>query len=239
MNKLAIIISLILAIVVLGGCITLEPPAAPTSAPEPALAPSPTSAPVQPPVVISTPSNPDPDLRIAELEAKVRQLETENQQRLAENRQLISKLTKIQNLVDSAAYRQTLINLTGIQSNTSSLIRFVQGLPDLPALPPGLTVGQIDKVINDVQDLREILKFLPPPPPFAPKEWIELDDMKKELIDMTEWMEDLRNLPEFLTAAESLNDIKSRIEAYLADVDNAISETRTVLEEVRNTTSSP
>jgi chromosome segregation ATPase len=172
------------------------------------------------------PTNSESASQIAELEAEIRQLE-------AENRQLRQQLQDIRNLVTSTRYRNTLSDLAQTENNSSDLAAFVQGLPDLPPLPAGVTVTQINNAIETALTLRAVLKVLPPPPlPFGP--WQDLDDIKNEVISMTYWMEDLEDLPDFLASAESLEDLKARIEGYLGDAETTASDARDILEEVRD-----
>lgn len=220
-----IIVSLILAMVVgLGSCAGPAPSSVPRVTPVPMPTPSVTVA------------------QIAELEAKIRQLEAENQRLLTENRELgdnlaevTSQLEGIQNLVTSSDYTQTLSKLPKIQNDASDLATFLSSLPDLPPPPPGLTVAKIDDAINKVRHLRDILKKLPPPPPFAPPFWTDLDRMKQQFIDMTVWVEDLEDLPEFLRVAGGLDDLRSDMIVYLRDIEAILSDVKATLEEVRNT----
>lgn len=61
--------------------------------------------------------------------------------------------------------------------------------------------------------------------------------MKDELIEMTNWMEDLEDLPGFLASAEELEDLRSRIEGYLQDTENTASDAGSILEQVRDAAS--
>lgn len=206
-------------------------------------APAPAPAPV--------PTNSESDSRIAELEAKIRQLEAENQRFLAENQQLSSNLAKatavlqnLQNLVISSNYTLALDRLTEVQSDTSELANYAEGLPPPPPLPPGLTVSQINDAINKARHLREILAGLPPLPPPGwppflpfPPELVELEAYRQVFINMTVWMEDLEDLPAFLAAAGSLKDLKSRVKNYLADVHNTTSFAGDMMRQVRDSTS--
>lgn len=79
--------------------------------------------------------------------------------------------------------------------------------------------------------------FWPPLVPF-PQELVELDNMRQTFIDMTEWMGNLEDLPEFLESAESLEELRSRIEVYLRDSENASSDAQGLLEQVRDAVSS-
>lgn len=233
MKKNLIIIGLVLTI-----CLLLPVSCAP--APAPAPAPIPTPVPIPTPIL----TNSESDSRIAELEAKIRQLEAENQRLTTENQELNSDLARVtselQNLyslVTSSSYTLALDRLTEIQSKTIELSYFAEGLPDLPPLPLGLTISEIDDAINKARDLRRLLELLPPPPPFAPKEWRDLDDMKEEFIRMTKWMENLQDLPGFLKSAESLEDLRSRIENYLAGVHNTTSYAESLMRQVRDAAS--
>lgn len=198
---------------------------------------APTTAPT--PVPMPTPTNSE----IAELESKIEGLQAENQRLLTENRELgdnlaevTSQLEGIQNLVTSSDYTQTLSKLPKIQNDASDLATFLSGLPDLPPPPPGLTVAKIDDAINKARHLRSLLERLPPPPPLiAPPVWYDLDEMKDEFIRMTEWMEDLEDLPEFLRMAGDLDDLRSDMIVYLRDIEAILSDVKATLEEVRNT----
>ena len=246
MKKLIIVI-----VVVLVMCL-LVPVSCARPAPAPAPAPAPTPVPMPSPVL----TNSESSSQIAELEAKIRQFDSDNQRLLAENRQfdsdnqrlvtenrqLSSDLVKvtnqlegIQSLVTSSSYAQTINSLSDVQSKTNDLVSFASGLPDLPPLPPGLTVSQINDAIDKAVFLRGILKKLPPPPPLiAPPVWYELDNMKGEFIRMTIWMEDLEDLPDFLNKATNLKDLRSRIQSYIQTVSKTASDTSGILEEVRN-----
>ena len=210
-------------------------------------------APTPTPVPMPTPTNSESASRIAELEAKIRELQAENQRLLTENRELSTEnqrlaaenqglsdnLAKVTSLVTSSIYTRTLSKLPNIQTDANELATFLQGLPDLPPLPPGLTVSQIDDAINKARYLRSLLERLPPPPPLiAPPGWYELDEMKDEFIRMTEWMEDLEDLPKFLRVAGDFDDLRSDMITYLRDVAITASNTKSVLEEVRNTAAS-
>ena len=126
--------------------------------------------------------------------------------------------------------------ITEIQNDSSDLATFLQGLPSLPTLPVGLTVSQINDAMDKAQLLRTILKSLPPPPPgaslYAP-EWYELDEMKDEFIRMTEWMEDLEELPEFLNMAGDLDDLRYQEIAHLENINAAMDNIKSILEELR------
>lgn len=210
--------------------------------------PTPTPSPVPMPSPI--PANSEADSKVAELEAKIRQLEAENQRLLTENTQLRSDLAKVsttlQNiytLVTSSAYTNTLNNLSLVQSNTSQLVPWVHGLPHLPPLPPGLTVSQINDAVNDARYLRQIIENLPklPPPgwpPFIPfpQPLIDLENARQTFVSLTTWMDNLQDLPNFLSAAGSLEDLRSRVEGYLGDVQNSTSAAKGLLEQVRNAT---
>lgn len=222
-KKLFILFALILVVSLVAAC------AKPAPAPAPAPAPMPTPTPAL-------------ESRVSELEAKIRQLEAENQRLRTENQQLNSDLAKLSNwlqdihdIVTSSSYTKTFSKLTDIQYDTTELGAFI---PDLPPLPPELTVSQIDDAINKARYLRTLLKRLPPPPPLAPTVWSDLDDMKDEFIRMTDWMENLQDLPGFLRSAESLEDLRFRLEGYLQDVDNTASDASGILEEVRKRVSS-
>lgn len=182
-------------------------------------------------------SDPALEAEVRKLESTNRQLQSENQQVEGDNRQLTQDLQDIHSLVNSPSYANTLDGLTQVQSNTSALAAFVYPLPDLPPLPPGLTVGQIDNAIEQAIALRGILEYLPPPPPFAPSFWVELDELKDGFVAMTYWMEDLEPLPDFLAKAQSLEDLRSRIEGYLGDVENTASDASTMLEQIKNAAS--
>ncbi len=61
--------------------------------------------------------------------------------------------------------------------------------------------------------------------------------MKNALIAITEWMDNLQPLPDFLKKAESLAELRSRIETHLSDVQNTTSNAGGLLEQVRDTVS--
>lgn len=198
-----------------------------------------------------TPTNSELELRVRDLEATISQLQTDNQRLLAENTQLRSDLSevtstlqKLYGLVTSSTYMSMLSNLSLVESNTSQLVPWVYGLPYLPALPPGLSVSQINNAINNARNLRQIianLPKLPPPgwPPFVPfpQQLIDLENARQTFISLTTWMENLQDLPTFLNTAGSLEDLRSRIEGYLADVQSATSGAKRLLEQVRDATS--
>ena len=211
------LISVFLVIaIVLSGCAV-----PPTSSPKPTngVTIEPTASP-----------NSESASQIAELEAKVRQLEAENQQLRTELTEITSKLQGIQNQVPDI-----LAMVTTIRNDSSDFAAFLQGLPSLPTLPPGLTVSQIDDAIDKAVFLRRILENLPPPPPLiAPPVWYELDEMKDEFIRMTEWMEDLEELPEFLNIAGDLDDLRYQEIDHLQNINTAMDDVKHMLEEVRD-----
>ena len=203
-------------------------------------APSPTSSPKPTNGVTIEPTasnNSGSASQIAELEAKIRQLEAENQRLLAENQQLNSDLAEITSTLQDIQSQipHILIMVTEIQNDTSDFSTFLRGLPSLPIPPAGLTISQIDDAIDKAVFLRGILKNLPPPPPLiAPPEWYELDEMKDEFIRMTEWMEDLEELPEFLNIAGGLDDLRYQEIDHLQNINTAMDDVKRILEEVRD-----
>ena len=98
-------------------------------------------------------------------------------------------------------------------------------------------MSQINDAVNKARVLRGILKVLPPPPPLAPSWWVELDYGKQAFVEMTTWMENLQDLPTFLAAAGSREDLRSRVEGYMGDVQNSTSGAKGLLEQVRGATS--
>ena len=238
---------------VLGGACASGPVPAPAPAPAPAPTPMPTPVPTPTPVPMPTPvlTNSESDSRVAELEAKIRQLEAENQRLRSENEQLRTEseqlssdlakvnsvLRNLHSLATSSSYTNTISTLDDVQTKASELAYFAEGLPDLSPLPPGLTVTRINDAIQKARSLRDILKILPPPPPLAPSWWRDLDDMKTAFIDMTQWMENLQDLPGFLESAESLEELRSRVEGYLGHVQNTSSDAKDMLEKVRDAAS--
>ncbi len=92
-----------------------------------------------------TPTNSESASTISELEAKIRQLEAENQRLTTENQRLNNDLAKadalledVYSLVTSSSYIDTLSKLDELQSKSSDLAAYVQGLSDLPPLPLGI-----------------------------------------------------------------------------------------------------
>jgi hypothetical protein len=196
-------------------------------------------------------TNSESGSRVGELEVKIRQLESENQRLVTENQELNSELVKVtvvvqnlQSLVNSSSYRNTLNDLNDVQSKASELAYFAQGLPHLPPLPPGLTVSEINQAINKALTVRRVIRDLPslPPPgwpffiPFPP-ELLELERQRQIFLEVTEFMENLHDLPEFLATAGSLEDLRSRIEGYLVDMQNTASGAGGILEQVRDAAS--
>jgi len=106
--------------------------------------------------------------------------------------------------------------LSGVESDTSQLAAFVNGLPHLPPLPVALDMADINKALTDAQNLRSLLAGLPklPPPawpPFLPfpSGLLELDRKRQTIIDMTKWMDNLQDLPAFLQSARDLEELRS------------------------------
>lgn len=146
-------------------------------------------------------------------------------------------LQNIRDIVNSSSYANTLGNLNDVRSKANELAYFAQGLPHLPSLPPALTVSKINDAIIKARKLREILQVLPPPPPLAPSWWKDLDDMKNAFLELTEWIEDLRDIPAFLESSESLEELRARVESYLGHVQNTTSDAEYTLEQIKNAVS--
>jgi len=150
----------------------------------------------------------------------------------------------LQSLVNSSSYTNTIGALNDVQAKANELAYFAEGLPDLPPLPPGLTVSEINQAINKALTVRRVIRDLPslPPPgwpffiPFPP-ELLELERQRQIFLEVTEFMENLHDLPEFLATAGSLEDLRSRIEGYLGDVQNTASDAGGILEQVRDVAS--
>ena len=226
MNKVAIIlVSLILALVVVfGGC---TQPAPVTS--------SDGSVTIQP-------TNSESDAGVAELEARIRELEAENQRLLEENRQLSSDLVEITSMLESVQREvpDILVMVTEIQNDSSDLAAFLESLPDLPPPPPGLTITQINDAIEIARDLRELLRDLPdlPPPGWPtiifPAQLLALDEMRQTFIALTEWVDDLEELPEFLNIAGGLDELRYKEIAHLQNINAAMDDIKSILEEIRD-----
>lgn len=174
------------------------------------------------------------DTRIGELEAKIRQLEAENQRLSSELAIATAVLQNIRSIVNSSSYINTLSELNDVQRKANELANFAQGLPHLPPLPPGITVANINDAILKARRLREILQMLPPPPPLAPSWWKDLDDLKTAFIDMTQWMENLQDLPAFLESSGSLEELRSRVQDHLGQVRNTSSSAEGMMGQVRD-----
>lgn len=196
---------------------------------------APSSAPALTPVPMPTPvlANSESDSSVEELEVKIKQLEAENERLTSELAIVTAALQNIRDIVNSSSYTDTINGLNDVKGKASEISFFAEGLPDLPSLPPGLTVEAIDDAVQKAQKLRQILKALPPPPPLAPSWWEDLDDMKTAFINMTEWMENLQELPQFLVTSGSLDELRFRIESYLVDIQNTISNAEGVMEQIR------
>jgi hypothetical protein len=121
-----------------------------------------------------------------------------------------------------------------INTKSNELAYFAEGLPHLPPILPGLTVARINDAILKASRLREILLKLPPPPPLAPGWWEDLDDLKNAFIEMTQWMENLQDLPAFLESSGSLEELRSRVQGYLGQVQNTSSNAVGTLEKIRD-----
>jgi len=55
---------------------------------------------------------------------------------------------------------------------------------------------------------------------------------------MTNWMDNLQDLPDFLAKAESLDDLKSNIEGYLQDTKSTASAASSILRQVKSAANS-
>lgn len=215
------------------GC---QPQAEPTpGAPTPAPSPVPMPTPI--------PANSEADSKVAELEAKIRQLEAENQRLLAENRRLSDDLTEItsqlqviRSLVTSSSFTNTLSRLGDIQDKASDLAYFVEGLPHLPPLPRELTPSKIEQMVAMARVAYDIIYYLPPLPPFPP-ELAELEANRQTILEIFGFVQDLRDLPQFLSSTQNLEELRSRIETYLSDVQDTASRTKAILEQVADATS--
>ncbi|MBA7566725.1 hypothetical protein ES708_08420 [subsurface metagenome] len=198
-----------------------------------------TSAPTQAPVL----TNSESDSRVAELEAKIRQLEAENQRLLEENQQLSSDLAEMTSTLESVQSEipDILIMVTEIQYDTNELAVYLESLPDLPPPPPGLTITQINNAIEKARDLRELLRDLPDLPPSGwpiiipfPEELLALDEMRQTFIALTEWVDDLEELPEFLNIAGDLDDLRHQEIVHLQNIFAAMDDIKSILEEIRD-----
>ena len=164
----------------------------------------------------------------SESASEIADLKAENSRFKNENQQLNQQLQDIHSLVTSPSYTNAISKLTEIQSGGSDLAGFVYGLPDLPTLPLGLTVAQINNAIEQATALRRVLKNLPAPPlPIGP--WQDLHNQKNEFIAMTNWMDNLQDLPDFLAKAESSEDLQANIAIYLRDTANTASDAKSML----------
>jgi len=246
-----VIVGLIAILLLVSISCSPAPSPAPALAPAPAPAPMPRPTPTPVPMPTPVLTNSGSDSRVTELEAKIRQLEFENQRLVTENQELNSELVKVtvvvqnlQSLVSSSSYTNTIGALNDVQAKANELAYFAEGLPDLPPLPPGLTVSEINQAINKALTVRRVIRDLPSLPPSGwpffipfPPELLELERQRQIFLEVTEFMENLHDLPELLATAGSLEDLRSRIEGYLGDVQNTASDAGGILEQVRDVAS--
>jgi len=184
---------------------------------------------------------------VAELEAQIRQLEAENEELLNENERLRSELAEatdiiqdIDALVYSSEYGNTLDDLSDVQEDTNELDVWASTLPELPALPPGVTPGDIEWAVEAAGELYEIIDSLPPIPPFPPPPpgVQEIENARLTFLEVFEFVEDLEELPEFLSNAQSLDELRSRIDTYLQDVQSTTASAETLMDDVKDVASS-
>jgi Skp family chaperone for outer membrane proteins len=163
-----------------------------------------------------------------QLKAESQSFDTENQQLSSENRNLQNSLTEVRSKLESV--QRELPTISGLHKDAQDFAGFLEGLPELPSPPPGFDdINKINDVVNKAVFLRELLERLPSPPPFAPAEWVELDEMKDEFIEMTEWMEDLEDLPEFLRIAGDLDDLRFQEIEHLDNIADTMERIKNIL----------
>jgi predicted RNase H-like HicB family nuclease len=177
----------------------------------------------------------------AELEAKIRLLEAENERLLAENQKFKSSLMKVQGLVSSLDFSNTLSGLNDVYVNTEALDSYVEGLPDLPE--PPIAPVNIENIINTARTVRAVIADLPDlrkiPIIGLDPNVRKIEDQRYNILEMTEFLEALEDLPQFLSGAESLEELKSRIDTYLQEVKEASFSAGELLIEIQNASEIP
>lgn len=205
---------------------------------EPQTAPTPPAPPLVPEL-----TNSESQSRIAELEAQIRQLEAENQRLLEENRRLSNDLAEttgilqnLQSLVCSSDYINTLNRLTEVQYDTSELDAWVSTLPYLPPLPAELTPENIEWMVEMAGELYWLIYNLPPLPSFPPPPpgVREIEEARQTFLEVFEFVGELRDLPDLLSGAQSLDELRSRINTYFSDVQNTTSSAGNLMQEVKD-----
>ena len=202
-----------------------------------------TPVPIAPVPIAPVLTNPESGSRIAELEAKIRQLQSDNQRLLAENQQLNSELVKVnavlqnlQVLVNSSSYTLALDSLTEMQSKTGELAYFTEGLRDLPE--PPIKPSKIEEAVDIARTIRGVIAGLPDlrkiPIIGLDSNVRAIEEQRHNILAMTEFLEGLRDLPQFISGAESLKELRSRIDNYYTEVHNTTSHAGSLLEELRD-----
>lgn len=171
----------------------------------------------------------------AELEAKIRQLEAENQRLTGELATVTAALQKIRGM----NLANTLNSLADAYNKTGELAYFVEGLPDLPELPVApLNIEEAIDLAKTVWDVIDRLPDLTKIPIVGLNPDVRaIEEQRQNILEMTEFIKDLHDLPQFLSGAESLEDLKSRLETYLQEVDEAIYDAGEMLDEVKDAAS--
>jgi len=74
------------------------------------------------------------------------------------------------------------------------------------------------------------LPSFPPPPPGVR----EIEEARQTLLEVFEFVGELPNLPDLLSGAQSLDELRSRINTYFSDVQNTTSSAGNLMQEVKD-----
>ncbi len=161
------------------------------------------------------------------------------------------QLQQLNNLTHSSEYSNALAELSKVQSDSSQLATFVEGLPKLPTLLQNVTIGEIQTAVDSAKQIRSKLSSLPPlpkllpgfplppPPPPVKDAAQKLEDARQDILAITEPIAQLPDLPLFIQNTDSLEQVKQRIDGHLLEVKSLTTDTAGILQRLKTLSEKP
>lgn len=147
-------------------------------------------------------------------------------------------IKELSNIAHSPDYDRAIANLSKIEDDSGQIGTFIKGLPDPPLLPFG--ARDVEFAVQNAKKLRGFLSSLPPLPAFPPPPpaAAELQRQKNNILQVSQFVETLEPLPQFMSGTGSLSDIKRRSQEYADTTKASSNKTKALLLKIRSLTES-
>ncbi len=142
-------------------------------------------------------------------------------------------LADISSYTNSSEYETLLDKLNQINSNNNQLVTLVGSLPPLPTSLSNIPINKIENAVKIAKEIYPILNALPPLTLFsADPDIATLESLRVSAVTITRFLNELPNLPDFISGLQSLEQVRVKTLSYLVEVQNAVSHCSAIIQQV-------